>query len=320
MIGIDRLEFLMPEAISEGIGAEELCSAIEESARLADAPFSRDKVWPILSAYEGGLSADGGVVFSLQAGERAAEIEYSFQVSPGINDPYAHALASGILAETDHPVSTLLSETAALVPTSEYYIDCGIVGGFKKIYANFPHDPQKVSKLADLPSMPRAVGENAEFFARYDLGDVALIGVDYRNKTMNLYFQLPAATAGNLDPKTVLAALRETGMSEPSEEMLAYAGKAYRVYTTLSWDAKEILRIAFAPQPFRGVDQVELPVRLEPRIEQFMRATPRTYGGAPVNVSAAKWSHEHEVLDLSAYYQVSAVHMKTIEAQEGSAS
>ncbi|WP_406423073.1 aromatic prenyltransferase [Streptomyces sp. NBC_00873] len=306
--------------MSEGIGAEELYSAIEESARLVDAPFSRDKVWPILSAYEGGFSANGGVIFSLQASERVAEMEYSIQVSPGIDDPYAHALASGILAETDHPAGTLLSEIVALAPTSEHYVDCGIVGGFKKIYANFPHDPQKVSKLADLPSMPRAVGENAEFFARYGLDDVALIGVDYKNKTMNLYFQAPAVTAGNLDPKTVLAMLRETGMSEPSEEMLAYAGKAYRIYTTLSWDAKEIHRISFAPQPRRSIDLAELPARLEPRIEQFMRATPHKYAGALINASAAKWSHEHEVLDLAAYYQVSAVHMKAIKAQEGPTS
>ncbi|MFD0319239.1 aromatic prenyltransferase [Streptomyces flavalbus] len=168
--------------------------------------------------------------------------------------------------------------------------------------------------------MPPAVAANAEFFARYGLDEVALIGVDYKNKTMNLYFQLPAAVRGDLDAKAVLAMLRETRMSEPSEEMLAYAAQAYRVYTTLSWDSGDIQRISFAPQPRRSLDLAELPARLEPRIEQFMRATPHTYPGALVNASAAKWSPQREVLDLAAYYQVSAVHMKAIQAQEGATS
>ncbi|MHA4820245.1 aromatic prenyltransferase [Streptomyces aculeolatus] len=316
MIGIDFLECL----VSEGIEAEGLYSAIEESARMVDAPFSRDKVWPILSAFGGGFSDAGGVIFSLQAGKDVPEMEYSAQISAEVGDPYAHALATGVLNETDHPVSTVLAEIVSLAPTSEHYIDCGIVGGFKKIYANFPHDQQKVSRLADLPAMPRAVGANAEFFDRYGLDNVALIGVDYRNKTINLYFQAPAETAGNLDPKTVSAMLRETGMSTPSEEMVAYAGRAYRIYATLGWDSPEVMRLAFAPQPRRSIDLAELPARLEPRIEQFMRATPHKYAGALINATAAKWSKKHEVLDLAAYYQVSALHLKAIQAEEGQSS
>ncbi|GAA2679794.1 hypothetical protein GCM10010400_48940 [Streptomyces aculeolatus] len=316
LIGIDCLECL----VSGATGAEKLYSAIEESARMVDAPFSRDKVWPTLSAFEGGFSDAGGVILSLQAGTHVPEMEYSAQVSPGISDPYARALASGILTETDHPVSTVLAEIVSLAPTSEHYIDCGIVGGFKKIYANFPHDQQTVAALAGLPSMPRAVGGNAEFFARHGLDRVALIGVDYVNKTINLYFQVSAATAGNLDQKTVSAMLHETGMSEPSDAMVAYACQAYRIYTTLSWDAEEILRIAFAPKPRRGIDPADLPARLEPRIEKFLRATPHKYPGALINATAAKWSPEREVLDLAAHYQVSAVQMKAIEAEEGRAS
>jgi len=312
MIDVDCLEYLMSERVS----AEELYSAIEESARLVDAPFSRDKVWPILSAFEGGFSEDGGVIFSLQAGEQVPELEYSIQVSPGIDDPYAHALRHGFFEETDHPVRALLSQIVELVPTSEHYIDCGIVGGFKKIYANFPHAPQKVSELAKVPAMPPAVSENLEFFARHGLEDVALVGADCKNRTVNLYFQLPAGVAGNLEAEIVREMLRETGMSEPSKEMLAYAGKAFRVYVTLSWESSKILRISFAPQPRRSVDLAALPARLVPRIAEFMQATPHKYAGALINATAAKWSHEKEFLDLASYYQVSPIHLKAIEAQE----
>jgi hypothetical protein len=302
-------------AMSRGIVAEEIYSAIKESARLVGAPFARERVWPVLSAFADGFLDDGGVILSLQAGERVAEFEYSVQVGAGIADPYAHALAHGFFTETDRPVRSLLAEIGELAPTGEHYIDCGIVGGFKKIYVNFPHDPQKVSELAGLPSMPDAVGHNAGFFAHYGLEDVALVGADCRNKTVNLYFQLSAPLAGNLAPDTVREMLRETGMSEPSEEMLAYAGKAYRVYATLGWDEKEILRISFAPQPRRAVDLSALPVRLEPAVEQFMRATPHTYDGALINATAAKWSKEKEFLDLAAYYQTSVLHLKAIKGQ-----
>lgn len=299
--------------MSGGFEAEELYSALEESARMTGAPFSREKVWPILSAYRDGFGT-GGAIFSLQAGESVEELEYSVQVSPGINDPYACALRNGFVTETDHPVATILSDIQTQVPSTEYYIDCGIVGGFKKIYANFPHDPQEVSKLSSIFSMPPAVAGNADFFARYGLEDVVLIGVDYRRRTINLYFQLPVGIAGNLDPKTVLSMLRETGMSEPDEQLLAYAGNAYRVYTTLSWDSSEIHRISFAPQPRHDLDLSALPVRLEPKLEQFMKTAPHTYAGDLVNASASKWSPESGFLDLAAYYQVSPPHLKALMA------
>src|SRR5215475_16104761 len=93
--------------------AEELYSAIEESARLAGAAFSRDKVWPILVAY-GDLITEGRIVFSVKTGERhAGELEYTVQVSPGIDNPYAHALSNGLAASTDHPVGALLSDIQA---------------------------------------------------------------------------------------------------------------------------------------------------------------------------------------------------------------
>lgn len=299
--------------MSEGMTAEELYSVLEESARLVAAPFSREKVWPVLSAYREGFG-DSGVIFSLQAGEQVAELEYTVQVSPGIDDPYGCAVANGLAEKTGHPVGTLLAELQALVPGSEYYIDCGIAGGFKKIYANFPHSPQKLARLAELPSMPGAVAANAEFYARHGLEDVVLIGVDYKNRTMNLYFQLPPGTAGNLEPETVRSMLRETRMHEPSEKMLAYAARSYRVYTTHSWESEDVHRISFGPRPRRDMDLSSLPARLEPRLEEFMRATPHDYPGDLINASAAKWSHTAEFLDLAAYYRISPMHLRALIA------
>ena len=298
--------------MSEGTEAEELYAAIEESARLVGAPFSRDKVWPILAAYRDALAA-GRIIFSVQVGERhIGELEYTIEVSPGIDDAYARALSNGFVEETDHPVGSLLPDIQARISVDEYFIDCGIDGGFKKVYTLFPRDLQRVAKLADIPSAPRALADNAGFFARYGLDGVALIGIDYQHETMNVYFQLP--DAGNLEPKTVLSMLREIGLPEPDERMLKFACRSYRVYTTLSWDSSKIQRISFAPPPRRSLDLSGLPVRLEPGIEQFMRSAPHTYAGERISASTVKWSHGGEYLDLGSYYQISPQQLKALTA------
>jgi hypothetical protein len=295
----------------KGPEPEELYSAIEESARLMGAAFSRDKVWPVLDAYRD-LITDGRIVFSAQTGARHAdELEYTVQVAPGVDDPYIHALSNGLIAETDGPIGTLLSDMAARIPVDEYAIDCGVAGGFKKVYA-LPRDSQGIAKLADIPSMPSALAENAAFFARYGMGEAAVIAADYQRNTMNVYFQLPAAYAGSLEPKAILSMLRETGLPEPSERILRYAGKAYRIYATLGWDSSKVQRLSFAPLPHRGLDLSALPVRPGPGIEQFMTGAPHTYAGERIGTAAVKWSPDDECLDLGSYYQMSPSQLKAL--------
>ncbi|KOV57863.1 aromatic prenyltransferase [Streptomyces sp. MMG1121] len=290
--------------MSQGTEAETLYAAIEEAARLVGASFSRDKVWPILDAFRDTLT-DGAIIFSAQvdAGQ-VGDLEYTVQVSPGTEGPYARALANGLLPRTGHPVGTLLPDLQEIVSVDDYFIDCGIVDGFKKVYAQFPRSLQKVSRLADIPSMPRAVADNAELFARHGLDEVALVGINYQRKSVNLYFQLPSDVAGDLAPKTILSLLRELGLPDPDERMLAYACTSYRVYATLTWDTSQIQRISFAPMPSPGLDPSALPARIDPGLEQFVRSAPYTYTGERINASAVKWSPVGDHLDLAAYYQI----------------
>ena len=299
--------------MSGDTGAEKLYSAVEESARLVGATFARDDVRPILAAYEGTFDG-GGIIFSAQIGGNGlGELEYTVQVS-GIDDPYAHALAHGFLEKTDHPVGTLLSEVKERIRVDEYFIDCGVTGGFKKVYANFPRGLRSVSEIARIPSAPPALTGNADLFARYGLDEAALIGIDYRRKTMNVYFQLPPERAGHLRRTTILSMLRDIGLPQPDERMLRFACTAYRIYATFSWDSPTIQRISFAPLPCRGLDLSALPARLEPQIERFMRNAPLTYTGGRISASAVKWSPLGEFLDLGSYYQISPLQLKIFTA------
>ncbi|MBL1087404.1 hypothetical protein JK359_36565 [Streptomyces actinomycinicus] len=287
--------------------AEKLYSAIEEAARLVGAACSREKVWPVLTTF-GGARENAMVVFSVLTGERhAGHLDYCLTIPPEIGDPYAHALANGLVTETGHPVGSLLSDIHAQGwEVSEHFTDCSAVNGFKKIYAHFPRDLQKVSKLADLPAMPRAVAENLALFDRYGLDDVAMIGIDYKSRTISLYFQFTPETRP--EPETLRSMLRDIGLPEPSEPMLEFAHKAFRANFTLSWDSTKIARVAFAPPLGTGLNLSEVPARVEPHIERFATTAPRAYAGERMNLFAVKWLPTGEFLEVCSYYQVSAAY------------
>ena len=256
--------------------AAELYSTLEESARLLNVACSRDRVWPILATYGDAFAhPDAVVAFRVATAARhLGELDCRFRTHPDERDPYGSALSKGLTPGTDHPIGNLLSEVVRRCSVEGFGVDFGVVGGFKKIYAAFaPDDLQEASKLADVPAMPRSLAENVEFFARRGLADrVGIFGIDYQNRTVNVYFnEVPAES---FESKTILSTLRELGMAEPSEQMLKLGEKAFGLYVTLGWDSPEIERICYAAST---TDLTTLPVPVEPEIEQFVKSVP--YGG-----------------------------------------
>ncbi|GAA4444243.1 aromatic prenyltransferase [Phytohabitans houttuyneae] len=254
----------------------ELYTTIEESARQLDVACSRDKVWPLLTAFAQAFAHPGAVVaFRVATALRhAGELDCRFRTHPDDRDPYTFAVSKGLTEKTDHPVGTLLSDIHGRCFVESHGIDFGAVGGFKKIYGAFtPDDLQEASKLADLPSMPRSLAENLAFFARHGLDDrVGVLGIDYPNRTVNVYFnEVPAEC---FRPGTIVSTLREIGMAEPSEQMLKLGEKAFGLYVTLGWDSPRIERICYAAAT---TDLATLPVPVEPEIEKFVKSVP--YGG-----------------------------------------
>jgi Aromatic prenyltransferase Orf2 len=301
--------------MSHATSAEDMYSAIKESARLVGVPCSRDKIWPILTAYEGAFP-EAGMVFSVSTGERPPEeLDYTITVPITFGDPYVTARSNRLVAETDHPVATLLSDIQARVPVAEYLIDAGVVGGFNKIYANFPFNLQQVSKLAEIPSMPATLAQSASLFERHHLNEVAMIGIDYSRKMFNLYFA--GLTDEYREARNILSLHREIGLPEPDERWLEFAKKSFRFYATLSWDSPKVKRICFAHAPTRDWDSSVLPVRIEPEIEKFLKGSPHAYGGQPVVIAAAKWALGGGYLNLGPYCQLSPLMRNVLEKLTG---
>lgn len=277
----------------------ELYSAIEESAQLLGIACSRDRVWPILTAYSEALDMQAVIAFRVATGaSHAGELDFRFTVPKNI-DPYAVALSNGLAAKTDHPVGALLAEIQGRCPVDSYGIDFGVVGGFKKIGPFFPTgDLQDLSMLAGIPSMPRSLSENIGFFTRHGLDDkVSLIGLDYHHATANIYF-------GDLsdrcrEPQTIISMLREIGLPGPSETVLKLGQQAFGIYATLSWDSSKIERISFAVMT---ADPTALSVRLEPEIEKFVNSAPCAVASRRF-VYAVSLSPDGEYYKLQSYYQ-----------------
>ncbi|WP_344294854.1 aromatic prenyltransferase [Streptomyces synnematoformans] len=289
--------------LAEKTDVEKVYASLEEAAGLAGASCARDKVWPVLREF-GAVLGEDLVVLGVQSGRRnEGELDFSFRVPAAIGNPYPYALAKGFVTGTDHPVGALLSDVAARVPVGEYFVDGGVAGGFKKLYAHFPQELQPLTALAGLPSMPDAVGENADLFARFGLDTVAMVGVNYRETKMNLYFQFTPESRP--EPKAVGAMLREMGMPEPAEPVLRYVRGAMRANITLTWDSARISRVALAPPPSSGLEPSDVPVPLEPRMERFLRHAPYAYEGERVRLIAFKWVPGEEFIEANSYYQLS---------------
>jgi hypothetical protein len=284
--------------MSETAELADLYSAIEDSARLLGVPFSRDKVWRVLTAY-GDTLPQAVIAFRVATGARyTGDLDWRFSVPKDV-DPYAIALANGLTAKTDHPVGALLADIQRRYPIDSYGIDFGVVGGFKKIYPFFPTDDmQGLSTLAGIPSMPRSLGENLSFFARHGLDEVSVLGIDYKHSTVNVYFgALPAECR---EPKTILSMLREIELPDPSEQLLKLGQQAFGIYATLGWDSSRVERICFAvmaPNP------TALPVRIEPKIEQFLRSVPYGVADGGFVYAGALSSTAEENYKLQSYYK-----------------
>ncbi|SDJ66058.1 Aromatic prenyltransferase Orf2 [Actinopolyspora mzabensis] len=296
---------------------KDVYSAIEKSAGLMNAPCSRHKVGPVLDAFGDDLG-EAGIVFSVQTGEQhAGELDYTITVPATGDDPYTLALSNGLLAETEHPVGALLSDIRARCRISEYFIDCGVAGGFNKAYAHFPHDPQSVTRLAELPSMPSALADNSDFFARHGLEQVAMAGIDYGKESVNLYFA--QLSEGSLERSNILSMLRASGLPEPAGQLLNFARGAFRIYVTLTWDSSAVKRIAFASR--MGQEEMEaalseFPVRVSPEIERFVRNAPHTYSGDRLRILAVKSAPEGEYLNFGSYYQISPLVRNLLAASD----
>ncbi|WP_326718148.1 aromatic prenyltransferase [Streptomyces sp. NBC_00243] len=283
----------------DNAGPADVYPVIEEVSQLVGVSCSPDTVLPILSAY-GDTLAQAVVAFRVATSERnAGDLDCRFTMLPPGLDPYAVAVSNGLIEATDHPVGSLLGELHRGFPIGFSGIDFGVVGGFKKTWSFFPLDDlQPLSELAELESMPASAAGNLPFFTRYGLADrVSLVGIDYRSRSVNLYFGAPPAEV--FTPHSLTSILKEAGLPGPSERLLRFATRAFGIYATLTWDSPKVERITIAAMT---ADPLTLPVPVEPAIEDFLKNAPYSTDGHQF-VYAITSAPSGEYHKLQSYYR-----------------
>jgi hypothetical protein len=283
--------------MSRAAQVEDVFRAIEESCGLLNIACSRDKIWPFLTEY--GYALEAGVFFTTWTGGHAGEFNYALVLPPGGADPYARALSSGFTAETDHPVGSLLSDMQAGCPVSGYGVDCGVADGFKEVHSFFRPDAMPgLSQLAEIPSMPRSLAENAGFLAQHgvDGNAVGLTAINYQHRTVSVYFG-----GLRLEQENILSMLQGLGMREPSAQELELMQKAFAIYPTFSWNSPKINRICFAVP---AQEPIVLPARIEPEIEQFAKSAPYAYEGKRILVYGFTFTPDEQYYQVQSYWKI----------------
>lgn len=294
---------------------ERVYSAMEEAAGLLNVPVARDKIWPVLTAYQDAL-ADAVIVFSMAGGRRSTELDFSISVPTDHGDPFTTALERGLTEKENHPVDNLLAELRDGFPLGMYAIDGMVTTGFKKAYASFPtNEPQPLTALLDLPSMPESARANAELFARYGLDKVQMVSVDYPKRQVNLYFS--ELKADHLTPEQVKATASEMGLVEPTDMALDFATGSFAVYPTLGYDSDVVDRITYA---VISVDPTLAPTTSEPektQITTYANSAPYAYAGENRTlVYGFTLTSKEEYYKLGSYYQITDLQRTLVKAFE----
>jgi len=101
------------------------------------------------------------------------------------HDPFAMALRMGLLPQR-HPIEKVIPQLQSDCQLMGYGVDVGMSYGLEKIWPFFSADVP-LDEFYALSSMPSHLKRYDAHFRRYGIKGVQLVGLDFRNKTFNIY-------------------------------------------------------------------------------------------------------------------------------------
>ena len=176
----------------------QLYEDIIKTTHIVDVPYNKEIIWKVLNTFQDFFSGSS-VAFKTTTKpkeKRGLNVRY---VELGVpHDPYVIALSAGLITKRGHPIDDLLPEIQSQFPIHGYGVDFEVSYGLEKIWPLFPHAPQPIERVYSLFSVPDSIRNYVDYFARHDLAFVNILGLDYRHKTINVYF--PMERPGALRP------------------------------------------------------------------------------------------------------------------------
>lgn len=247
---------------------QQLHDDIIKTCEISEAPYNSEAIWGVLNPYQD-LFKGATISFrTTTKSKRAVNVRYVELIVP--HDPFRTALQAGLIKKEGHPVENLIPEIQAQFTMdgwAGYGVDFGANNGLEKIWTFF-NGSQPIEEVYQLPSLPDSVKAHADYFAKYNLNDVRLIGMDYRNKSVNIYFF--ASEIKGFSPDVVVGMCKDLGFNVPSQELVGYCLQSLPIYYTFTWDSPRAERLCFCAHGMGG----EIPVHLHPVIERYVANAP----------------------------------------------
>ena len=234
----------------------------EEMAAALSIPYNHDAMRKVFEVYS-------------QSFEHAlvpVSIRSTTKDDPGMNiryvdfwvrhNPYEMALENGFIKEDEHPIYKAYNEINEQYPIMGYGVDFEANVGFEKIWMFFaPHLLPDIHEITKTKSLPKSMVGNLDFFDHFGMKIFSAFGLDYYNKSSNIYFM--NGNMGELSKERLTEIFHYLGFDVPSDKELEQCQKASTFYCTYSWESE---KICFG---ILNDDISTVPVEMHPYFKKF---------------------------------------------------
>ena len=272
----------MDEIIRPQLDLDHLYADIRRTAELVEVPYRDEVVRPVVEVYAPRFQ-DSVVAFRTTnhpVEQRDLSIRYVNLTLPE-DDPYTRGVEHGLLQPDDHPVYRLYADVREHFSMMGNGVDISARNGMEKIWPFFS-PAVSIADAYNLPSLPESVRRYDDYFKKYNLDKLSLFAIDYRHKTMNVYFVfLPPTPDAPHALETIRGMIADLDFQVPSQAELEVDRGNVMLYLTFSWDSPRCLRASFVI-PHDTVDKFPAhldPDFFEPLIAQVPTLTEPTIAG-----------------------------------------
>jgi hypothetical protein len=184
------------------------------------------------------------------------------------HDPYAIALENELIIKEQHPVYDVVPELQASGYELGYGIDAEVSNGMEKVWVFFTEQSMPLADVFALSSLPASIQNYAEHFQKYHLDKIGLFAIDYKNKSINLYFM--QAQPGQYPPDVIASMVSDLDFPGASFEILEFCSQTGCINYMFSWDSDKVKRLCY----YFPIPHAMMPTKYHPRLQQFVENAP----------------------------------------------
>lgn len=230
---------------------------------------NKDAIWNVIKSYEPFFT---GASISMRTTTKPVEkrdvsTRYVETMIPHKPDPHTTAINNGLIKNDNHPIHKMYQETLDTLEVIGYGVDLDARFGLSKIWTFLV--PDSIDRLASMKYAPKSLKNFMNNLKKHALTLLAIIGFDFSNNTMNIYFMLkqpPTATREKCE-----ALVKECGFKVESQEIMEKCAQAVHLSYTFSWASDKVERICFG----MATDNMgQVPVHFHPLMKEFVEKTP----------------------------------------------